>query len=1696
MNMRSPDARRLLLVGALILLCAGVAGTAEPASAREAVEVIANPKATRQQRSEAARYFREHAKEGEAVIGDLIDLMRAPKKTRNSYRYDVRAALHFIGPPAVKAMLEALADEATADEMKMYLHTYWQYRGRKGGTALIAQGLNNDNPAVRARTAEVLARIGPDAAGVTTALIERLQDDSARVRRAAGTALEKIGPEAAAAIAPLVQSLTNTDEGTRWHAARALGSMGAKAVPALIGALRAPAASSRRYAGFALAKIGPGAAPAMASLAQALKDREPLVRRNAADALGRLGTTETAALLMPALKDTSPEVQVVAAASLEAISADDPAVKRALEGFGAARRTATRKAEVRPFAAEQHDGGLFPCRPVPGYPGADNNERPAWGWPERLPYKGSVEHVRTMIQKYLPAVPLFDADSLVHNFRAWELPDVTAARVRTFAEPVYYVPMYGAASATGEKRPAVKVLRWRPGSPSLKLALGPLKPGYYAVRVIAAIETGDVQPSPKPAVMCFRVNDRPGGGVSTATRRVRAVDNFYSIAEWYFRAWDGRDFNVELTLVEGTETEFLVHNVDVHDLFAHLPRRAAKRGPYMFTVAERAADRREFAARATTKEYRESFGRAHGSRPPTRPLRNFRPTPEERARLDAEIWSGLPPMNTQYNDSYGKMNRATPEEVAAAKARGAEDPGWGVYFPGTQNYWTPKADALTGRRRAYQYKITPMDGSHPAASAVLRYHFAGDREAARDTALKLCRIACLAPTWDMRHSIQNVVCRPDQCWGREQSLRRRVAKTWCYRPVMLMHVYDMLFDYIEGNEELAVAVGRFIPGIHTAGDLRRFLDTNILQFHGNLIYRYRIYSDHESPIKMLTCATIQGDAEITGPWMEWLWTRTWDYPQPLSGVPDQLNTATSRDGTTYIGSWFYTAAGGRGMDMAVMVKRYIDAGGDRRYNLLDFRRYPKILTSCCWTIEGRVAGLWPMQIGDVNGPTVPHGHWFNSADLGVRLGWKWTKDPKFAYPLKYIFGRKGEGAADWRAVEDAAAKQRNPWFANRSRALSAWAGVLESGVEHDDFRFRRALTVRVGNGWGHAHSDTLDLNIFAHGCVMAADGGQRPGYGHPECYASFTHNVVEVDGDGHQRGKGNWRGHGWIRTLADAPGAGFVLAESVPPENHPEVSLFRRHLALIDVDEGRPSAEPITNDMMKPNGKLPTDVITPSSYVFDVFRVVGGKMHTYCFHGGQNDDLKHNARNVQPLDAGGSEFEKSYLRKFDIGPERRWVGDGVDTFVADFRLSRDRTAFTHEGKTYNVRGAEPANLGPSFDPAAPRKVTRLHVLGQAGGRFLGGTWFNAPYTQRRAIVNWFDCVFVQKRREQDGLESAFVALIEPYAGEPFIACRRLLDVTGNETDARRAVAVEVTIKADAAVERPTRTDILFADGRPEEVRQVGGARMSGEFAMLSRDDVGLRQAVLVGGTTLSAADVSLTLKTRRYETMIERVDYLERTARLQEPLPALLDGSFFEVGNADHRTSLEITRVEGRVVRFRKGVELATTRVISVDEEKGIVRAGLGLPVLGLEKRVEGTLLQTPMPGMAAGLAAGNEDRTRVFRCDFLGGSPQAGYDYRLKGGPVRAADFPKQSALRIYEFGRGDTLALTGFASLRRLAPGTYELVANGAVSVGLKGKAVEISRDGKDWRPLAGAQRGGLATVDVTAKMLGGGRTFLRLH
>jgi len=267
--------------------------------------------------------------------------------------------------------------------------------------------------------------------------------------------------------------------------------------------------------------------------------------------------------------------------------------------------------------------------------------------PERDLYDGSVEHWRAYMLKYLPVRSFFDRQSLVRNWTAPNLPGAAKSDVQDYAEPVYWVPRHDDPRPTGEHSPPVPVVRMRPGSPVLKLDLGQLDAGLYAVRVIGAVPTPKLRPFRLPLLIAMKVNDGPGGETSEYLVRAGYCDEFYSVAEVHFHAPAKRRYQAELWLDPASKVELLVHNVTLDDVLAGTLRRPVKQR----TTIQSA----EPAARAALAERR-----AEGHEIP-QPLGR-----EERLAVDAAIWSQFPPINSQGSTmqpdgtGYGSVPGVTP----------------------------------------------------------------------------------------------------------------------------------------------------------------------------------------------------------------------------------------------------------------------------------------------------------------------------------------------------------------------------------------------------------------------------------------------------------------------------------------------------------------------------------------------------------------------------------------------------------------------------------------------------------------------------------------------------------------------------------------------------------------------------------------------------------------------------------------------------------------------------------------------------------------------------------------------------------------------------------------------------------------------------------------------------------------------------
>jgi hypothetical protein len=335
-------------------------------------------------------------------------------------------------------------------------------------------------------------------------------------------------------------------------------------------------------------------------------------------------------------------------------------------------------------------------------------------------------------------------------------------------------------------------------------------------------------------------------------------------------------------------------------------------------------------------------------------------------------------------------------------------------------------------------------------------------------------------------------------------------------------------------------------------------------------------------------------------------------------------------------------------------------------------------------------------------------------------------------------------------------------------------------------------------------------------------------------------------------------------------------------------------------------------------------------------------------------------------------------------------------------------------------GSENQMLGANFLEAAPRKFTRLHLPGSTGMRALYAD------TDCKKLTYRFTNLMVQKRGTN--LESAFAAIIEPFVGEPFIESVKLASVDGNENDALRAVAASVRTKNGL-------DDLCFADGRPDKIRSLpAGTRIAGDFAYISRDADGVRQATLSGGTLIETPGLTLRVAQRERTGRVTAVDYAKKQIQIDQPWPSTGEGGVFEIGSPERSTSYTLSAVEpglgnSALLTVTGGAEYFRGEISEVDKDGSVT-------VNPQRFFGHGT-------GMDKNWTVSNEARTKFWRASVVRSEK-----FQLEG-EVNREDFEPGGKLLLWEYGVGDTVRQRTFASLRRTGPKTYEVTGNTDVEI-----------------------------------------------
>jgi hypothetical protein len=1102
-------------------------------------------------------------------------------------------------------------------------------------------------------------------------------------------------------------------------------------------------------------------------------------------------------------------------------------------------------------------GPLYPSQlGAPGFPGMVTNQAAPepWGFAEHIPYTGSVEHVRVQLQRYTPVVPVYNARTLIRNFPAVDLPGISKNRIRDYAEPIYSVPKYDDPKPTGQFNKPVRVVAWDKNSPPIELALGTFEPGTYVIGIIAATPTENVERMTKRLVINCEINDGPAGEVNLYRKRCAAIDEFYSIVEFFFHAPASRAYKVKLWIDPSTVLPVvLLHNIEAHNKLAQVAGKAGKKSATFYDPVQRLAGWKE---KGTYK-------------PDAR-------TPEERLADDRKLWEACLPLNAEpvgAGDGQGAWY-AFAGGADCLVPQGGKDDGMGIDFYGKDMFWNRSPAELaallsTNNPRAWIPKGTmelmksypnltneltrhtayvkagwaSVDGQPRLLNALVRafdaialakqYHETGDETKARQAAILLARLGLQNSSHGSRQTMRAYDMIPALIHGDAAFRRRYKEMEYDSRGAFdvegFVASYDQLFPYIQNNAELATALGRFIPWIKTPADAQRFYETYVLQYYAHQLMTYNAFINNGTIGWMANVMAIQQDPSIVKPWAEWLFRYAWDYPSRPMGVDEIAVNSITRDGTDKKGSTFYTWGGSELSTVLACLEICQKAGLKLPVDMSNPDQFPKAYWGKRFKEDISVAGGYAFYIGDVSGPNRER-----LKDLGPALRKTPDKIPN-----------------------------------NPSRVLSTWAGILETGRDYSDFRQRRAVGVRVGVGYGHAHDDPFDLQIWAQGVPMCGDGGARNGYAEPNTGGLGNHNTVVSDVP---IGR-----HQWISSFAPIVGAQYLKASLLC------AGLYERQIVLVDADAA-------------------------NSYVVDVFRIKGGASPAYAFHGMPADQFEVNA----------TDKHKAVLDQF-LPEASKWSGACPETLTATWRMRRDPETVTWTNKagvagSLAVPGAERMAMGEDFDDKASRKFIRMHLPGHAGDEAYGARALclqGTPYTTENLYV---------KPKDWKG-EAVFVAVFEPFAGEGFVKSVRLLTPAASLASATAPVAVEVTL-------RDGRRDVVYLAMRDTGPTTAGGVTVQGEFGLVSFDAKGVQQAVLAGGTRLEAKGMTLTTEKAAYEGTIKSIDYFKRTATLSQPLPPEAAGAEIEVGKPPYPTSCTLAKAGGTDVTFLKGMDFAMSRVV------------------------------------------------------------------------------------------------------------------------------------------------------------------------
>ncbi len=687
----------------------------------------------------------------------------------------------------------------------------------------------------------------------------------------------------------------------------------------------------------------------------------------------------------------------------------------------------------------------------------------------------------------------------------------------------------------------------------------------------------------------------------------------------------------------------------------------------------------------------------------------------------------------------------------------------------------------------------------------------GDREAAARAALLLDRLADVYPEMDWQPYA-------DRGWYHSDGgshLGKIEGRIWeCSFFNRLATSYDKLLTGLDGQNELydflaAAAERHGMAGRKGSRELLvGNIDDNLLRVGAEAIRAGRISGNVGMHHAAMTAAAVALNSEPeSGQWLDWLY-------EPRGGeLPGIIMGRIDTDGIGDEASPGYSL--GWIANLANTANRLASYAGPGRRDL--YAEFPRFTAGfrAAWRLA--LLDMATINIGDT-GRTGSIGLLRQPGANLIAEAFRHTGDERLALAAWWANGTRSEGLGRSlmdkdpdelaRRIEQVVTARGEE--AARPPAPHMLAAYGLARLEYGRGAEGTGAYMYFGRNGGHGHRDRLNIGLFGFGMDLA------PELGYPEFATAWPHrnewsittlskNTVMVDEQSQQV---NWGGEPVF--FKELPGLQAVEVSS--PSVYPQATEYRRMLALVETAPGR-------------------------AYAVDIFRVAGGGHHMRGFHGpGDQARVTGLELTAQPTGtlAGPDVAHGPHPEGADFPEGYSWLA----------RVERSTAPQADWQIEWEARGEGAAAGAPTPHVRLWDFTEGLDEVVLASGQ---------PPRNKPGNPEWLRYALACRRGEP-GLESTFVALLDPYRDQPQVLRARRLVVPGADPhDGPVVLAVELADgTSDTLIYLPPGQalagEAMSSDGRLGFVRRragrveraglIGGSRLEVNSDLLEADSAG------------------------------------------------------------------------------------------------------------------------------------------------------------------------------------------------------------------------------------------------------------------